>query len=166
MLLAEQAGNNILFLFTLGLLVLAATDHILYWAGYFIGRRGLEKLSNRFPGVCKAVLAAEKGLGGRGQWMIVIGRFLPLLGRWVGLAAGVARVPYGRFALLQLLGAGITVVGFGMLAHIVGEKTFHEPWFPQALFYSFTIGMGLSLLAAGWGLWVKRRKDSRLNGAA
>lgn len=166
MLLAEQAGNNIFYLFTLGLLVLAATDHLLYWVGYFVGRAGLQKLAVRFPKVCNGMVAAEKALSGRGQWTIVIGRFLPVLGRWVGLAAGVAKLPYGRFAFLQMVGASITVIGFGLLAHFVGEKTFHEPWFPQALFYTFTAGIAFTFLAAGWGFWIKRRKNGRLNGTA
>lgn len=166
MLLAEQAGNNILVLFVLGLAVLGIADHGLYWFGYIIGRKGLERLSVRFPGVCQAVLNAEKALSGRGQWAIVIGRFLPFLGRWVGLAAGVAHVPYARFTVLQLIGASITVVGFGLLAHFVGEKTFHEDWFPAALFYSFVGGIAFTIIGTIWGVWVKRRNADRLNRAA
>lgn len=165
MLLAEEAGKNILVLFALGLCVLAAADHAMYWFGYLAGRAGINRLSKRFPAVCNSMLAAEKALQGRGQWAIVIGRFLPFLGRWVGLAAGLAHVPYARFSLLQLFGASISVVGFGALAHFVGEKTFHQPWFAEALFYSMAGGIVFSLLATAWGLWLKRRKDDSLKGA-
>jgi membrane protein DedA with SNARE-associated domain len=166
MLLAEQAGKNIIVLFALGLAVLAAIDHAFYWLGYFVGYGGVRRLSRRFPRICRSILIAERTLRGRGQWTLVVGRFLPFLGRWVGLAAGITRVPYARFALLQLIGGGITVVGFGALAHFVGEKTFHEPWFPEALFYTFAGGTVFSILAAGFGFYLKRRRDAGVKRAA
>jgi membrane protein DedA with SNARE-associated domain len=169
MLLAEQAGKNPVVLCAMGLCVLALFDHAMYWLGAIAGRPLLFKARHRFPAICKSIHEAETWLRERGGWALVIGRFLPVMGRWIGLAAGLAHVPYGRFAFLQLAGASITVVGFGVLAHFVGEKTFHEPWFPAALFWAFVGGTAFTILGGVWAWWQKRRnklKDTSLNGAA
>ena len=159
MLLAEQAGKNIALLFVMGIGVLAAFDHAMYWLGALGGRPLLRKARGRFPAMCESIEKSETWMRERGGWTIVLGRFLPIIGRWVGLVSGLTHVPYARFTLLQLIGASITVVGFGALAHFVGEKTFHEPWFPAALFWTFVVGTAFTALGMIWA-WLQKRRSA------
>lgn len=156
MLLAEKAGRSLTLLFALGMGVVMAFDHLLYWIGAIGGRPLMNKLAQRWPGLACGIDQAEKVMLGRGAWAIALGRFLPLVGRYVGVAAGLIRVPYSRFAFYDAIGAAITVVGFGLVAHFVGEKTIDQPWFPAVLVITFVGSIVLTSAAIFVGLWRRR----------
>lgn len=156
MLLAEKAGKSLILMFGLGMAVVMAFDHLLYWIGAIGGRPLVKKLGQRWPALTCGIDEAEKIMMGRGAWAIALGRFLPLVGRYVGVAAGLIRVPYSRFAFYDAIGAGITVVFFGLLAHFVGEKTIDQPWFPAALIITFAGSAFLTCAGIAVGLWRRR----------
>src|ERR1051325_2986598 len=81
-----------------GFAVLSAFDHALYWLGLKGGRPLVEKIGRRFPKIADALHKAEDAMRGRGIWAITLGRYLPIVGRWVGAGAGLANVPLARFA--------------------------------------------------------------------
>ena len=160
MLFAEKAGRNIWLLMLLGMAVVTAFDHLLYWIGAWGGRPLVGKMGGRFPRVCTGIETAESAVRGRGVWALVVGRFLPFLGRWVGLAAGLVKMSYLRFTFYNAIGGAVTVIGFGLLAHFVGEKTVDAPWFPRALGLFFIGSMALFLVIGIAGFWRSRRAQS------
>jgi membrane protein DedA with SNARE-associated domain len=158
MLLAEKAGKNIIYLLCFGMVVTNVFDHLSYWIGYLGGRPLLQKVSGRFPSFAQAIAEAEQSVRGKGIWAIIIGRFLPIIGRWAGLAAGLVHVPYTRFTLFNTIGSALTVIGFGVAAHMIGEKTIDKPWFPAALGIAFIGGIGLSIVTIILQVIMSQRK--------
>lgn len=157
MLLAEAAGKSIALMIVLGFVVLSVFDHALFFVGRF-GRPLLRKLETRWPKCSPILEKSESAVRQHGFWAICGGRFLPFLGRWVGLGSGLANVSWARFALFDAIGILATVAGFGVAAHFVGSKTIEAPWFPQALFWAFVGGTVVTLGGAAWGIWRARRK--------
>jgi membrane protein DedA with SNARE-associated domain len=159
MLLAGKAGLNIPLLMLCGFAVLTVVDHALYWIAA-LGRKPLmHKIEARWPRFAESLEKAEAAVRQRGLLAVTIGRFLPFVGRWVGAGAGLADVPWARFALLDALGVAITVVGFGLAAHMVGVKTIDSPWFHQMVGGAFVLGTVLTLIAIFGSMWHARRKQ-------
>ena len=158
LLLASEAGKNLFVLFAYGCAVLSVTDHALYWLGVWGEKSALPRLFRRFPVLQGHFENAENAVRQNVVWTIIFGRYLPFVGRWIGVGAGLARVPYAKFALCDAFGVGITVVGFGSLAYWLGRKTLNAPWFHQALLGAFIGGSLLTLLIVVW----KARASKRL----
>jgi membrane-associated protein len=157
MLLAEEAGKSVPLMIVLGFGVLSVFDHALFFLGRF-GRPLLRKLEARWPRVAPILEKSEATVRQHGFWAICAGRFLPFLGRWVGLGSGLANVSWARFALFNAFGVLATVAGFGIVAHFVGRKTIEAPWFPHALFLAFIGGTVVTLGGTAWGVWRARKK--------
>lgn len=150
LLLAGKAGKSVPLLLLYGVLIVCAADHALYWLGR-LGRGGLvPRLCRRFPKMRKGLDEAEATVRENAAAAILLGRYLPLVGRWVGVGAGLACVPYARFAAWDLGGAILTSVGFGLAAHLAGHAILDAPWFPQAVLAAFAIGTGATLAVALW----------------
>ena len=160
MLLAGEAGKNIPLMLGYGFLILNVSDYLLYWIGIKGGRPLVYKLENRWPKVGECVRQAENIVSGRGVWIIAVGRYLPLIGRYTGIAAGVAGVPFARFALFNAIGVALTVFGFGLLAHAVGRNTIDSPFFAPVVGLLFIGGTVFSTAYLGWRI-VKNRSGSQ-----
>jgi len=158
MLLAAEAGRSLWLLFAYGIVVISLADHALYWLGRAGHHSLLPRLVKRWPKLQESFDGAEQAVRRNVACAVIFGRYLPFVGRWVGIGAGLARVPYARFALFDAVGAFVTVVGFGIAAHLVGEKTLNAPWFPQALLAAF-VGGTIFTLAGVW-LGARKRKAS------
>jgi membrane protein DedA with SNARE-associated domain len=156
MLLAGKAGLNVPLLMMWGFVLLSAVDHALYWVAA-IGRRPLmNKVKRRFPGFAECLEKAETEVRRRGILAITLGRFLPIVGRWVGVGAGLADVPWVTFAVLNAAGVGLTVVGFGLAAHLIGRKTIDSPWFQEMVGGAFIVGTVCTLAFIAWNLYRAR----------
>jgi membrane protein DedA with SNARE-associated domain len=156
MLLAGKAGLNIPLLMLCGFLVLSVVDHVLYWIAA-IGRKPLmNKIQKRSPKLAECLEKAEDEVRKRGVWAIPLGRFLPIVGRWVGVGAGLADVPWATFAVLNSLGVGLTVVAFGLAAHLVGSKTIDSPWFHEMVGGAFILGTVFTIAFIAWNVYRTR----------
>jgi membrane protein DedA with SNARE-associated domain len=152
-LIAEEARLNVPLMLGYGFAVLSLNDHLLYWLGLHGGRPLVERLGRRWPKIARGLEGAEKAMRGRGIWAITLGRYLPFVGRWVGAGAGLARVPYARFALFDAIGVGFTTLGFGIAAHLVGRSTIDEPWFPHAVTAAFILSTLVTAALTLWQTW-------------
>ena len=150
MLLAGEADKNVPLMIAYGFAVMTAADHLFYWIGVKGGRPLVERFGRRWPQIAHSMRDAETAVEGRGIWMITIGRFFPFVGRYVGIGAGLANVPFGRFALFDALGVTLTVVVFGLAAHLVGARTIDSPLFPYLIGGAF---IGGTIFTAGFLLW-------------
>jgi membrane protein DedA with SNARE-associated domain len=159
MLIAGEAKLNIAWMLGYGVAVMTVMDHALYALGYYGGRPLLNRLAQRWPKVAAAMTASEKTMRGKGVWMVAWGRYLPVVGRWVGTGAALANVPYLRFAIFDALGVAVTVLGFGAVAHFIGREIIQYPWFPQAILGAYLFTTVVTALATAYGMWrVKQRK--------
>jgi membrane protein DedA with SNARE-associated domain len=159
MLIAGEAKLNITLMLGYGFAVLTILDHAFYAVGYFGGRPLLAKLAGRWPKVAAAMTASEKAMRGKGVWMVAWGRYVPVVGRWVGTGAALANVPYLRFALFDLLGVSATVLGFGAAAHFIGREIIDYPWFSQAILGAYIFSTVATALVTAFGIWrAKQRK--------
>ena len=156
LLLAGEAGKSVPLLLLYGVLIVCAADHALYWLGRLGSHSVLPRLVARFPKVGKNCARAEQAVRQNAVATILFGRYLPLVGRWIGVGAGLAAVPYVRFALWELAGASLTVVGFGLPAHFAGLAVLDAPWFPQAVLGAFVVGTLSTGALLGWRWWRKR----------
>ncbi len=136
-LFAGSAGLNVWWMMLYGFVVLSAFDHLLYWLALKGGRPLVEKISRRFPKLAEALEKSESAMQGNGAWAITLGRYLPIIGRWVGAGAGLANVPPVKFAFFDAIGVGLTVLGFGVPTHLIGAQIMDKPWFPQAVAFTF-----------------------------
>ncbi len=157
MLIAGEAKLNIPAMLAYGFAVLTITDHLLYAVGYFGGRPLLNKLGARWPKITGAMLASENAMRGKGIWMVAFGRYLPVVGRWVGTGAALANVSYARFVLYDALGVGLTVVGFGAAAHYIGREIIGFSWFPQAVMIAYIGSTILTAAVTCYGVWRAKR---------
>jgi membrane protein DedA with SNARE-associated domain len=161
LLIAEEARLSVPILLIYGFIVLSLLDHGFYAIGYFGGRPLVAKLGVRWPKIAHAMEASEEAMQGRGIWAVALGRYLPVIGRFVGTGAALAKVPYARFALFDALGVTLTVVGFGGAAHLIGRQVIGFPWFPQAVLAAYIASTILTALVTCWGGWRAARHKSR-----
>jgi membrane protein DedA with SNARE-associated domain len=159
LLIAEKARLNIPLILIYGFVVLLANDIILYFLGYWGGRPLMNWLGTRFPKFAGMLEKAERVSAGRGILAVTFGRFLPLIGRWVGAGAGLANISFMRFVIFDILGVAITVFGFGLLAHYAGKLLITQTWFPAAVVCTFAAGIVGSIVAFVWNLVLARRRS-------
>jgi len=104
--------------------------------------------------------AVENWFRQRGQWSVLICRWITGLRALVSLPAGLARMPYGKFIALTLLGCGSWVVVAVVIGIWIGEEW---PVIVTAL-ERFKISL-LILAAAGLLVWMLcRARRRRLRG--
>lgn len=161
MLIAGEAKLNIPFMLAYGFAILTITDHLLYAVGYFGGRPLMNNLGLRWPKIAGAMLASENAMRGKGIWMVAFGRYLPVVGRWVGTGAALANVSYTRFLIYDALGVGLTVVGFGAAAHFIGREIIGFSWFPQAVLIAYIASTVLTAVITCYGLWRAKRNKAQ-----
>ncbi|HEX8236648.1 MAG TPA: VTT domain-containing protein [Abditibacteriaceae bacterium] len=165
MLLAGKAGLNVPLLMMCGFVLLSAVDHALYWVAA-VGRRPLmNKIKRHFPKLAECMEKAETEVRRRGILAITLGRFLPIVGRWVGVGAGLADVPWITFAVLNAAGVAVTVLGFGLAAHLVGRKTIDSPWFQEMIGGAFILGTVCTVAFIAWNVYRARRAKALITDA-
>src|SRR4028118_294836 len=127
MLLSDEAGLNTFTMLALGFAVLSLWDHGLYWLGLTGGRRALHSLEARFAWMQGTASRAASAVAQQPFVSVGFGKFLPVVGRFVGLGAGLCEMNYLKFCLYDALSVGITVLGFGWAAHLLGRQILDDP---------------------------------------
>jgi len=126
-------------------------------AGYAIGRRAGAGLSGKRQSRwlnAERLEAAHAFYERHGGKTIVLARFVPLLRTFAPIVAGIAEMPYRRFALWNLVGgilwvASMCGTGF-LLGRFVPGLIRHLPWLVSGVIF-----VSLLPLLVGW--WRERR---------
>jgi membrane protein DedA with SNARE-associated domain len=99
------------------------------YVGYFIGARGGRPLVDRLG---KYVLLthrdldrAEAWFGRRGDALVLVGRFIPLLRSFVSLAAGLGEMAIATFTLFTLIGCAMWCTALAVLGYSLGSSYNH-----------------------------------------
>jgi membrane protein DedA with SNARE-associated domain len=94
------------------------------WVTYAIGRGGrlelLERHGSKLHIGPTQITRAERWFERFGQSVVLFGRMVPLIRAFVSLPAGVARMPFGRFTVLSLLGSIPWVLALALAGHALG----------------------------------------------
>jgi membrane protein DedA with SNARE-associated domain len=138
---------------------LANTDPLTWWGGRRWGRSMLERLLPRDARAERRDARAERWFVRWGGWTIVTAHFLPVPSLLLYAMAGWTRMPFWRFAVLDLLGtfayAGM-VVGLG---YAIG----HPAVSVVTTISHYALGATLALVVglAAISIWRQRRHGLR-----
>lgn len=95
---------------------------IAYTIGYY-GRRGLVERGGRGVHVSHRRLdSASSWFERRGAPVILVSRLIPFARAAFPYAAGIAKMPFGRFVALVTLGSILWIAGLGILGREVGRN--------------------------------------------
>jgi membrane protein DedA with SNARE-associated domain len=119
--LAGQGHLNLALVILLGTAAEMAGSYVSYGVGRLAQQSVVERLG-RFVLLTRADLTrAERFLAGRGGWAIPVGRVLPLIRSFTSLAAGISRVPAGRFGVLSLIGTLVYASAVASIGYALGS---------------------------------------------
>lgn len=124
-----------------------------YTINYFMGKYGWYHVIAKF-GLEKGIKDTEKKMKQHGIKAMFIGFISPNTGSLIATAAGVMKMPFGKFILLSALCQLFWSITWGLVAYILG------PLFVEIAlkYFSFVIWV----VIAGWILWnyvLKKKKD-------
>ena len=134
---------------------------------YGIGRRGGRTLLDRYG---KWILVsqtdldrAERLFAGRGSWVVVVGRVLPLVRCFASFGAGVVEIAAVPFTIFSLIGTAAWATALSLLGYNLGDTV-------TKFFHSFSVIGIVLLVVLILGLIAHRvhavRKDSHRQAAA
>jgi membrane protein DedA with SNARE-associated domain len=157
---AGQGAINPVVLWVVVWFCAAAGDSTGYVLGRKLGRTWALKYGERVGVTADRFDAVERFFQRHGGKTIFIGRFIGFFRSLGPFVAGSARVPYGRFLVASLAGAGLWSAVFVALGYIFW-RSFH-----RALHYisqgNTVIGAVVVVAAAGYGIYrLWRSPDAR-----
>ncbi|MBT7070261.1 MAG: DedA family protein [Anaerolineae bacterium] len=91
---------------------------IMYWAARLGGRLIVDRMARWFRFEAQYIERAENQFQRWGEGFVLFGRMIPIVRTLINIPAGLARMPYGKFALYTLIGSYIwctLLVGAGYL---------------------------------------------------
>ena len=154
-LLSARPGTELsLPVLVAGVLVAAvAGDAVGYWCGRRLGRPWLVRRAGR---AARHVERAERFYDRYGWWAVVAARWIPWVRTFTPVVAGVGRMPYGRFASANVVGA--VTWGAGLL--VVGHLAYSFTGL-RYMAYAVAALAVLASLVAGVVALVRRRRAHR-----
>jgi membrane protein DedA with SNARE-associated domain len=148
---ARQGSLSLGWVLTAAFLAAVAGDNTGYWIGRR-GGRGLVERHGRWVGLTAGRLESIAGFFNRhGAKTILIARFLSGVRAIAPLFAGISRIPWRRFAAVDLAACLLWATAVGLVGYAFGESFSRiEHWVGRA---------GLSLLALVAGLLLLRATE-------
>lgn len=135
-------------------------DNFGYWIGFFGGWTVLTRLGRLFRIPEAQLINVRDRFAENAAQAVFLGRFVALLRIFAGPLAGTAKMPYPRFLLCNLAGAGIWASIMVSVAYFVGRLVPLEQlvtWVAQFAMLVFV----LVALWIGGTYWLEHRKFSR-----
>jgi len=96
-----------------------------YAIGYFGGRPLVDRVGKYVLLTHKDLDRAERWFDGRGESVVLIGRLIPLVRSFISLAAGLAEMTMGKYAVLTVLGCGIWCAALASIGYSLGSSWHH-----------------------------------------
>lgn len=96
-------------------------DNFGYWVGFYGGWSLLTRVGRLFRIQEEQLLEVKKQFSENAAKAVFLGRFIALLRIFAGPLAGIARMPYSKFFLCNLAGAGIWAAAVISLSFFVGQ---------------------------------------------
>ncbi|RYX85467.1 hypothetical protein EON83_05740 [bacterium] len=162
MLLAEEAGKNIVVMLWLGFASLWGCDLVLYFIGAKWGTKLVSWLERKRPTWKDTLDTSRSHMQKNGAIAVIMGRYLPFVGRWVGLGAGMAHIPAGKFTFYSAIGAALSAFGFGIPAHLLGHEIVGHPLLMPLAIVCCAIGMFGGLIVMALSAWRSKNRKMPL----
>lgn len=153
--LAATGGMDINVLCAVLLTAAVLGDNVNYWVGHWFGPRVFRWEDSKFfnrAAFDKTHAFYEK----HGGKTLVIARFLPLARTFAPFVAGVAKMTYPRFVLVDFLGGFTWVFSLTWAGYLFGNV----PFIKNNLSVVIVAIIVLSLMPVVFG-WLKHRMDGR-----
>ena len=135
---------------------------ICYWIGAKGGKPFLERYGKFFLVRRHDLDKTHDFFARRGKWVVLIGRFVPVIRHIVSIPAGIARMPLKTFFLQTFIGSTIWGSFLIILGYQLGDN-----WEAVAKKFKqvdLVIGVVVVLALLGLGTWfVMRRRRDRAN---
>lgn len=117
------AGDGKMSLLALNAILIPAAilgPIVSYWIGNKLGPRLFNRPKSRFfnPEHIRAAHTFYERHGGKA---IVIARFMPLFRTFVPVAAGIAEMPYKRYALYNVVGGALWILSMTLTGYFLGQ---------------------------------------------
>jgi membrane protein DedA with SNARE-associated domain len=124
-----------------------------YTVNYFMGKYGWYHVLSQF-GLEKSLVEAEKNLKKHGIKAITLGYISPNTGSLISTAAGVMKMPFGKFLLLSAFCQLFWSSVWGTVAYLIGNV------FVEIFLKYFTFVVWIAII--GWVVWkyVLTKKES------
>jgi membrane-associated protein len=159
--LAATAGSPIDVTLVIVLLTIAAIvgDAVNYAIGRRIGPKIFSRESSRFLNK-EHLLRAHRFYEKHGGKTIIIARFIPIIRTFAPFVAGIGQMGYRRFAMFNVVGGVVWVVGFTLLGYWFGNL----PWVKRNFTIVILAIIVISVMPAVIEFWRARRhaKTGRL----
>lgn len=150
---ASPYSDVALFPLTIGVCVAAvAGDAVGYWTGRRWGRPWLEGKPKMADHLARAEAFYERW----GAIAVVVARWFPWLRTATPVIAGVARMPYRRFVVANVVGA----ITWGAGLVLLGYYSYEISWLRAT---AITIGLSSAavMIVIGAARWIRARRRSR-----
>jgi membrane-associated protein len=157
-LLSAEPGTALSFpVLVVGATVAAvAGDTVGYWTGARLGRPWLDGWAGRRgEKVQERLREAEAFYDRWGQWAVVVARFIPWVRTFTPILAGVARMPYRKFLVANVVGALVWGAGLVTLGHLA----YSVPWVRHGAYAVAAVAVVGSFVAMGVALVRSRRRQ-------
>jgi membrane protein DedA with SNARE-associated domain len=120
--LAAQGHLSLPLVIVLGTLAELAGSSASYAVGRRGGRPAVERLGRFVLITGSDIDRAERFFDGRGAWAVAVGRVIPLVRAFIGLAAGMIEIPALPFGLFNLLGTAIWATALSVIGYAIGSS--------------------------------------------
>jgi membrane protein DedA with SNARE-associated domain len=132
-------------------------DNFGYWIGYFGGWSLLTRVGRLFRLKEEQLIEVRDRFAENAAKAVILGRFVALLRIFAGPLAGTARMPYFKFLLCNLAGAGIWASVTVSAAYFAGRLVPLEQLIAWAAQSAFVV-LGLLVAWVGALYWWEHRK--------
>ena len=122
MFVATDKLDVTIYTLIIGLIIAAISGN---FAGYWFGLKTGPVLYHRpdsFFFKKKYLRAAEVYYNKQGAFALIMGRFIPIVRTFAPILAGVVRMGFKKFALLNVLGAILWITSLSLIGYFLGRK--------------------------------------------
>ncbi len=120
---------NLIFWITLFIISTIAGNFVGYWSGYKFGHVFVNEKKKSWVIKPKHIQSAHKIYEEKGNFAILIARFLPVARTFVPIVGGIVKMDLKRFSIFNVLGAILWVITITSLGFVLGENE----WIKQNL---------------------------------
>ena len=137
-----------------------------YYLGLYGGRPLIERYGRYLLVSHRELDLADRLFRRWGQWVVLVGRLLPVVRTFIAFPAGVSRMPMGRFIVFTLVGSYPWCLGLAWAGMKLGQAWHTDPRF-RAVYQRFEVVIvGAMVVAVAWFVWHKVREARRARAGA